>query len=489
MNLTGTFHRRGAEVAPSFAEKIRKRDLDSFSFPPRLCVSSAFPLRLCGGKSVCNFVLTFALASLLLPCLAKPAATNWPGWRGPNSAGISTETNLPNEWSATKNVAWKAAIEGRGHSSPIIWGKRIFLTTAIEGAVIPGAKAVEHIRNGKVWVHPDAIAGDRYHTLKVLCLDRDSGKLLWERTAYAGRVYDDRHRKGSYASSTPVTDGKFVYAYFEAEGLYCYDFNGKLIWQTSLGKFSKVGMGPGTSPTLHENFLYLQCDQEDGGAEAGSFIAAVDKRTGKEVWRTPRTHRKTHATPMIVQAGTRTELITSGWESVISYDPKTGQELWRTDGVNGWAIPSLVTGDGMIFATAGYPNKRALGLRLSGKADVAWQYEKGTGYVTSPILYGEYLYLVSDKGILTCINAKSGAVKYDGGRVPIPASFTSSAVAYDGKILLTSEDGDTFVIKAGPTHEVLRTNSLGEMVLASLAIADGKLFIRGDKHLFCIAAK
>ena len=426
------------------------------------------------------------LFSVFAKTNGKGPATNWPGWRGPNSAGISTETNLPDEWSATKNIIWKTALEGRGHSSPIIWGKKVFLTTSIEGDVIPGAKAVEHIRNGKVWVHPDAIAGNRHHTLKVLCLDRDSGKLLWERTAYAGRVYDDRHRKGSYASSTPVTDGKFVYAYFEAEGLYCYDFNGKLIWQASLGKLAKVGMGPGTSPTLYENFLYLQCDQEDGGEEAGSFITALDKRTGKEAWRTPRTHRKTHATPMIVQAGTRTELITSGWESVISYDPKTGQELWRTDGVNGWAIPSLVAGNGMVFATSGYPNKRALGLRLSGKADVAWKYEKGTGYVTSPILYGDYLYLVSDKGIITCIEAKSGAIKYDGGRVPVPTSFTSSAVAYDGKILLTSEDGDTFVIKAGPTHEVLRTNSLGEVVMSSIAIADGKLFIRSDKHLYCI---
>jgi hypothetical protein len=245
-------------------------------------------------------------------------------------------------------------------------------------------------------------------------------------------------------------------------------------------------MGPGTSPTLWGNYLFLQCDQEDGGEEAGSFIAAVDKRTGKEVWRTPRTHRKTHATPMIVQAQGRSELITSGWETVISYDPKTGKELWRTDGVGGWAIPSLVAGHGMVFATSGYPNKRALGLRLNGKAEVAWKHEKGTGYVTSPILYGEYLYLVSDKGIITCLDAKSGEVKYDGGRVPIPASFTSSAVAYNGKILLTSEDGDTFVIKAGPQHEVLRTNSIGEVVLSSIAIADGKLFIRGAKHLYCI---
>lgn len=423
---------------------------------------------------------------LIFACVSTAQNLNWPQWRGPESAGISTEKNLPDEWSATKNVLWKTEIAGRGHSSPIIWGKKVFLTTSIEGDIIPDAKAIQHIRSGTIWVHPDSVAGNRYHTLKLLCLDRDSGKLLWEKTAYAGRVLDDRHRKGSYASSTPVTDGKYVYAYFEAEGLYCYDFNGKLIWQTSLGKIAKMGMGPGTSPTLYENLLILQCDQEDGGAEAGSFIAAIDKQTGKEVWRTLRIHRKTHATPLIVRAGTRPELIANGAESVISYDPLTGKELWQSEGVVGWAIPSVVAGNGMVFATAGYPQKRALAFRLGATADLVWKYDKGTAYVTSPILYGDYLYLVSDKGILTCLDAKTGEVKYDGGRVPVPTSFTSSAVAYNGKILLTSEDGDTFVIKAGPKHEVLRTNSLGEVVLASIAIADGRLFIRGDKHLYCI---
>ena len=481
MNLRNIFHHRGTETAQRYT---KKKPL-SLNLSPSLR-SSVNPLCLCGEKNFRGLALVLVLTLLILPCLAMPSDTNWPQWRGPNGAGISAEKNLPDEWSDKKNVLWKMPLAGRGHSSPIIWSKRIFLTTAIEGEVIPGAKAVEHVRNGKVWVHPDAIAGNRHHTLKVLCLDRDSGKLLWERTAYAGRVFDDRHRKGSYASSTPVTDGKLVYAYFEAEGLYAYDFNGKLIWKTSLGKLSKVGMGPGTSPTLYENFLYLQCDQEDGGEEAGSFIAALDKRTGKELWRTPRIHRKTHATPMIVQASGRSELITNGAESVISYDPKTGQELWHAEGVAGYGIPSPVAGHGLVFLSAGYPTKRTLAFRLSGKADLAWQYDKGSAYVTSPILYGDYLYIVSDKGIVTCLDAKSGAVKYDGGRVPVPASFTSSAVAYNGKILLTSEDGDTFVIKAGPTHEVLRTNSIGEVVLASIAIADGKLFIRGDKHLYCI---
>jgi len=422
---------------------------------------------------------------------SRDGASNWPQWRGPQSRGVSEEKNLPDEWGPDKNIIWKTAIPGRGHSSPIVWGNKIFLTTSIEGEVVPGAKAVSHVRNGQVWVHPDAVAGNKKHTLKALCLDRDSGKILWERVAYEGTVYDDRHRKNTYASPTPVTDGKNVYAFFEAEGLYCFDFSGKLIWKTSLGKFSKVGMGPGTSPTLHENLLFLQCDNEDGGPGL-SFIAAVDKRTGREVWRVKRDHRKTHATPLIVRTEKRVELITNGSESIISYDPKTGAELWRCGGVKGYGIPSPVAGHGMVFLAAGYPSKRAVGVRLGGSGDltgtpnVIWSYEKGTAYVTSPILYGDYYYLVSEKGILTCVEARTGQIKYEGGRVPTPATFFASAVAYDGKLFLTSEDGDTFVIKAGPAHEVIRTNSIGEPTLASPAISQGRIFIRGDKHLYCI---
>lgn len=438
-----------------------------------------------------TFDLFFCLACGL-PCFAQSSTSvNWPQWRGPQGSGISAEKNLPDEWGADKNIRWKTPLPGRGHSSPVVWGNRIFLTTDLEGDVIPGAKAVQHVRNGQVWVHPDSVSGNRNHTLKVLCLDRDTGKILWEQVAYEGKVLDDRHRKNTYASGTPATDGKFVYAFFEAEGLYCYDFAGKLIWKTSVGNVSKVGMGPGTSPVLYENLIILQCDLEDGGPDL-SFISAIDKRTGKEVWRVKRDHRKTHATPLVARSGDRTELIASGWETVVAYDPSNGKELWRCDGVRGWAIPSPVAGHDMVFVSAGYPGKRAMGIKLgasgnlTGTKSLVWSYDKGTAYVTSPILYGDYLYLVSDKGILTCIDAKTGAIQYEGGRVPVPATFSASAVAFDGKIFLTSEDGDTFVIKAGPKHEVLATNSLGEPVYASPAISDGMLFIRGEKTLYCI---
>jgi outer membrane protein assembly factor BamB len=435
-------------------------------------------------------VICFLSTVMLLDSIAGGSpAPNWPQWRGPGGQGISTEKNLPTEWSATKNIKWKTAIAGRGHSSPIVWGNRIFLTTAIEGAIVPGAKAVKHMDGDKEFLHPDSVGADHKHTFKVICLNADTGKILWEQTAYEGTPYDNRHRKSSFASSTPATDGKLVYAFFGTEGLYAYDMGGKLAWKADLGKLGTVGMGTGTSPILYENLLILQCDEENGAA---SFIIALDKKTGREVWKTPRKVQVSWATPILVRAPERTELITIGNETIIAYDPATGKELWRHKGVESNAIPSPVANQEMVFVTAGSPVKIAMAIRLGGSGDltnsanVAWKYAKGTAYVPSPILYGDYLYLTTDKGILTCLDARTGEVKYDGGRVPIPATFTASPVAFEGKILLTSEDGDTFIVRAGPKHEILGTNSLGEPVYASPAIADRKIFIRGERNIYCI---
>ena len=415
---------------------------------------------------------------------------NWPGWRGPEGSGISAEKNLPEEWSATKNVKWKTPVVGKGYSSPIVWGRRVFLTTAVEGPVVAGAKAMKHVLGGKDWLHPESVGADRKHTFKVIALDRDTGKILWERTAWEGTPYDDRHRKSSYAASTPATDGRLVYAFFGAEGLYAYDYAGKLAWKSDLGKLGTVGLGAGTSPVVHENLVIVQCDQEDG---SDSFIVALDKKTGKQVWKTPRKVQVSWATPIVVRTAKRAELITSGTEAVIAYDPATGKELWRTKGVESNAIPSPVASREMVVVSAGFPAKIAYALRLGGSGDlsapsnIVWTYAKGTAYVPSPILYGEHLYLMTDRGILTCLDARTGEVKYEGGRIPIPATFTASPVAFDGKILLTSEDGDTFVLRAGPKHEVIRTNSIGEPVYASPAIAGGSIFIRGERNLYRIA--
>jgi len=432
-------------------------------------------------------------ASVLVSASLLAEGGQWPQWRGPGGLGVSNETALPTEWTPEKNVAWAAEIPGRGHSSPVVWGDRVFLTTSIRGQHLPGREAPVHIGwDGKPgYVHPDSVGVDFQYTLKVLAIETTTGRLLWERTAYEGPVHDNRHKKNTYATSTMVTDGRLVYAFFGSQGLYCYDTDGNLQWKTSLGEIAKAGLGPGTSPVIHEHLIFLQCDQEMG---QGSFIAAVDRHSGEEVWRVARTNRRSWATPLLVRSGGRTELIASGAEAVIAYEPTTGRELWRTNGVESHPIPSFVAGHGMVYATAGNRAKRVLAIRLGGSGDltdsdhVAWRYSKGTAYVPSPILHGAYLYVMTDKGLLTCLDAVTGEVSYEGGRVPTPAKFTASPVAFDDRLLLTSEDGDTFVVRAGPSHEILATNSVGEPVYASPAIAGGTIFIRGERHLFAIRA-
>lgn len=417
------------------------------------------------------------------------AAENWPQWRGPGSQGISKETQLPAEWTPEKNVAWKVEVPGRGHSAPVVWNDRIFLTTAIEGDEVPGAKAVAHTESGKPFLHPDAIGANRKHIYKVLAYDGKSGKLLWEQTAWRGTPFDDRHRRSSYASPSVATDGRLIYAYFGAEGVYAYDMNGKPVWNTSVGKVKTLGLGAASSPVLHQDLVILQCDDDDG---TDSAIVALDAKTGKERWRSKRPVQVSWSTPVLVNAGSRIELVTNGTEWILAYDPATGKELWRTKGVESNAIHTPVVGDGVVIVTAGFPAKKTIAIKPGGSGDVTntaqilWTYRKGTAYVVSPILYEGLVYLLNDRGIMTALDARTGEIRYEGGRVPVPASFMASPIAANGRLLLTSEDGDTFVIKAGPKHEVLRTNSVGEPVYTTPAISNGRIYIRGEKHLFAI---
>ena len=450
-------------------------------------------------------VVLAAVATLCLSLAAaaeraledREDAANWPQWRGPAGLGVSPAADYPEDWApktetqAAKNIAWQTAVPGRGHSSPVVWGHRLFITTSIEGELVPGHTAPDHMgfdmKGG--YLHADSTGVDHKYALKVLAYDTRNGKLLWEKTSYDGLMYDNRHKKNTYASSTIATDGTRLYAFFEAAGLYAYDVDGTLAWKASLGNIAKAGMGPGTSPIIYEDLVILQIDQEMG---AGSAIVALDTKTGKERWRAARSTRRSWATPLIVRTPIRTEMIASGAEVVVSYDPATGRELWRAPGVQSHPIPSAVASNGVVFLSAGSQAKRAVAIRLGGAGDlkdsplIVWRYDKGTAYVPSPIVYKDSLYLMSDKGLITCLDALTGQLKYEGGRPPVPSTFTASLVAYGDRLLQTSEDGDTFVVKAGPAHEIIRTNTVGEPVYASLALARGTIYIRGERHLFAI---
>ena len=417
------------------------------------------------------------------------AGSRWAGWRG-DGQGVARGERVPLEWGPTRNVLWKILVPGRGHSSPIVWGDRIFLTTATEGEVVPGAAAVRHFMEGQEFIHPDAMGADRHHELKVLCLDARDGKVRWERTAWAGTPADSRHKKGSFASPTAATDGERVYAYFGSEGLYAYDFAGRLVWKFDPGVVGTMGVGVGTSPILHEDLVILLCDEDMGEK---SFLVALDRRTGREVWRTPRTIEASWATPVVVSGDRGPELVTSGTQAIIAYDPATGRERWRMRGLESNAVTSPLVGEGVVVISSGFPTKISVAVKPGGAGDITdgphvlWRYGKGSAYVPSPILYDGLVYLLTDKGRLSCLDAQTGHVRYEGRRPPAPASFMASPVAVDGHLFLMSEDGDTVVIKAGPDFEVEGTNPLGEPIRASAAVAGGRLYIRGEKHLFAIA--
>ena len=424
----------------------------------------------------------FAAAVVATAGSAVLSAENWPQWRGPNSQGISTEKSLPTDWAPGKNIAWKTELPS-GHSSPIVWGDRIFVTAAIEGEEIPG-HVPESVRINSP--HPESVSGTLKHTLKVLALDAKTGAIVWQQTAYEGPVFDARHRRSSFAAPSVATDGTMLFAYFGPEGLYAYDMDGKLAWKSTDAKFHTAGLGTGTSPVLFENSVIIQRDET---ADKTSVVVAFDKKTGKELWKTPRPVDLSWSTPVLVPAGGRTELVTNGSEHVIAYDPATGKELWRTAGVRSNAIHTPLVGNGLVIVTAGFPAKRIIAMRPGDVPEgqrVAWEYTKGTGYILSNIMYRDYVYLLTDNGIVTCLDAKTGKIVYAGGRPPVPQNFMGSPVAYGDYIAMTSEDGTTYMLKAGPTHEIVKTNSVDEPVYTSLALANGRIYIRGQKHLFAI---
>jgi len=412
------------------------------------------------GLAFAGATLAFSTATMIE--VEGEGAKYWTRWRGPSGQGIVDTGKYRDKWSPTEGVKWKVPVPGRGHSSPIVWGDHIFFTTEYDN----GAR------------------------LSMLAFRRSDGKKLWE-TFVPTEGVEHVYPKNSRASATPVTDGALVYGSFGTHGLAAFDFSGKMVWHNRVGRLNNYH-GSAGSPILYKDRVIIYQDHK-GSEETTAYVGAFDKKTGKQVWKTPRVETVGWGTPIVVRAGDRDELIVSSQRKVYGYDPDTGKELWTVAGLSFEVIPTPVVAEGLVLCSSGRQGP-TIAIRPGGSGDltgtdrIVWTYEKGTAYVSSPILYGDHIYLTNDQGILTCLDAKSGKVVYEGGRVPAPAMFFASMVAYDGMLLQSSEDGDMFLVKAGPTHEIVRTNSIGEPLYASPAIANGRIYVRGLNHVFAFGA-
>jgi outer membrane protein assembly factor BamB len=405
----------------------------------------------------------------------------WAQWRGPHATGASKVATPPLQWSETKNIRWKKEIPGRGSGSPVIWGDRIFLLTAVP---VDAAAAAPVPRGGTPGAH-------RY---TVMALDRTTGNVVWQHVAKEEAPHEGTHQEfGTYASSSAVTDGQHVIASFESRGIYAYDLNGKLVWQKDLGdKTMRNQFGEGTTPALHGNTVVVVWDHQ-----GESFVVALDKRTGEERWRAARDEIDSWATPLIVEHAGRAQVITSGMKQVRSYDLETGKVLWYGDGLTMNPIPSPVHANGLVILTSGFRGNDLQAIKLAeakdnvtGTPSVAWTLDRDTPYVPSPLLYDNILYLLkSNNGILSAFDATTGKPHYQVQRLEEVPNVFASPVAAAGRIYIAGQQGATTVVKAGPTFEVLATNKLDDGFNASPALVDDAIFLRGSKYLYCIAGK
>jgi outer membrane protein assembly factor BamB len=411
------------------------------------------------------------------------ASRNWHQWRGPHATGVSPTANPPLEWSETKNVRWKVEIPGRGSASPIVWGDRVFVLTAVPAGVSGDA---QHAPRG-------GVSPRGTHRFVVMALDRKTGKTIWERVAREQEPHEASHTdNGTWASGSPVTDGERVYAYFESFGLYAYDMNGKLLWEKDLGdKKMRNAFGEGSTPALHGNTLVVVWDHLGGE----SFVVALDTRDGKELWRTPRKEIDTWATPLVLDVNGRAQAIVPAMERVRSYDLATGKVVWESDGLTMNSIPSPVYGDGLVFLMSGFRGNDLKAIRVAdaqgnidGTAAIVWTLDRDTPYVPSPVLADGVLYfLKSNSGILSALDAKTGKPHYANQRLDDVPNVFASPVAAQGRVYFPGREGTTIVIKSGPAYEVLAKNVLDDGFDASPALAGNEIFLRGYKYLYAIA--
>jgi outer membrane protein assembly factor BamB len=425
------------------------------------------------------------------PAALRDADKHWPQWRGPQMNGVAPLSDPPVEWSETKNVKWKVEIPGKGSATPIIWGDKIFVLTAVPtGKSDAPAEPAPVEQPGKRG--PRGIAPTEVLKFTVLALRRSDGKVLWEKVVREEKPHEGTHPTGTWASNSAVTDGKNVYAFFGSRGLYALDFNGKLLWEKDFGDMTiKLGFGEGSSPALYGDRLVVNWDHE-----GESFITAVSKTTGKEFWRTKRDETTSWTTPLVIEHNGRAQVVTSASGKIRSYDVADGKLLWESTGMTANAIPTPVYADGVVYLTSGFRGNALMAVRLaaakgdlSGSTDaVVWKYDRDTPYVPSPLLYGNQLYILkSNNGILTAFNARSGERLYGPERLEAVPNVYASPLGAAGRVYIAGREGGAVVLAAGPEFKVLAANQLDDGFDASPVAVDKELYLRGKKFLYRIS--
>jgi outer membrane protein assembly factor BamB len=431
-----------------------------------------------------SFLVVLLLSLTLMPALAFTDLKNpplyWPQWRGPLANGVAPQADPPLTWSETSNVKWKTPIPGEGDSTPIVWENRIFLLSAISTGKKPSAPVADNA--------PDAI-----YQWVVLCLDRAGGKVLWQKTAREEAPHEGRQENNTFASASPITDGKLLLAYFGSRGLHCYDLDGNLKWEKDFGKMkTKMGFGEGASPALSGDTVIVNWD-----AEGDDFIAALDKQTGQQLWRTPRDEGTGWSTPLILDFNGQKQVVVNATKKVRSYDLVTGKEIWSCSGQTANAIPSPVSAGDLVYLTSGFRGNALQAIRLGRTGDltgtdaIVWSHDKGTPYVPSPLLVDDFLYVIQNNdNILSCFNAKTGLAYFDRQRLEAIHAVYASPVSAKDRVYILSREGTCVVIKKGPTPEVLAVNKLSDgtgHTDASMALVDKEAFIRTPHNLYCLA--
>ena len=500
-----------------------------------------------------RLVIPLALLGAVVPL----DAANWSRWRGANNAGMSTGS-APLTWSAEENIKWVAEIPGRGHSTPIVWEDRIFVTTAVRTATaaettsqsargrpgeaqqgqpesagdamtpamrerlleITGGKelselsrqqrrqATQQLRReardatrsqgtggqpaARAQASGQGTAAGIEHKFLVLALDRKTGNHIWERNPITVPPHEGYHRRyGSFASSSPITDGKLLYVSFGSRGIYAYNFDGHLVWKKDYGVRMRMAnaFGEGISPSLHGNTLLLVFDHQ-----GDSFISALDKRSGEELWRRQRDERTSWSQALITEYGGRAQAIVAASGKIRSYDLATGDVIWECAGLGSNAIPAVIREGDIVYAMTGHRNPNLLAIRLGGEGNITdsnhvlWTNQRGNPYTASPVVHDGILYLVTDRGMITALDANTGEPHYQQQRLPNPYSLKSSPIGAGNKLYIATEQGDVVVVKMGPSYEALATNTIeGEFFMGSPIIVDGEIFLRGQNKLYAIA--